>query len=194
MSAIDLQFVDQTVSSLGTGPEQVIPILQALQEHYRYLPEEALRRVCEITEITPASIAGVSTFYSQFRHRPMGEHLIRVCVGTACHVKGAGLVHDAVLRHLGIAEPEDTDSDRQFTVQKVACLGCCTLAPVLQIDDVTYGHMTPDLVAKVIRDFLELEQEAVGAKNRGGRAAAAEARGEIRIGLGSCCVDRKSVV
>jgi len=192
MSAIDLQFVDQTVSSLGTGPEQVIPILQALQEHYRYLPEEALRRVCEITEITPASIAGVSTFYSQFRHRPMGEHLIRVCVGTACHVKGAGLVHDAVLRHLGIAEPEDTDSDRQFTVQKVACLGCCTLAPVLQIDDVTYGHMTPDLVAKVIRDFLELEQEAVGAKNRGGRAAAAEARGEIRIGLGSCCVARGS--
>jgi len=192
MSAVDLKFVDESVERLGRGPEQVIPILQAIQEHYRYLPEEALWRVCETTEITPASVAGVSTFYSQFRHRPMGEHLIRVCVGTACHVKGADLVHDALVRHLGIAEADDTDPDRVFTVQKVACLGCCTLAPVLQIDDVTYGHMTPDLVAKVLRDFLELEQAAAGGRKRSERAAAGDARGEIRIGLGSCCVARGS--
>ncbi|MEI6217519.1 MAG: NAD(P)H-dependent oxidoreductase subunit E, partial [bacterium] len=86
---IDLSFVDAAVEECGRTAAAVVPILQKLQAHYRYLPEAALRRVCELTEITPASIAGVSTFYSQFRHGPVGRHIISVCHGTACHVKGS---------------------------------------------------------------------------------------------------------
>ena len=152
---LDLSPIDRFVEEMGRESEAVVPILQAIQRHYRYLPEEALRRVCEITEITPAQIAGVSTFYTQFRHQPVGEHMISVCHGTACHVQGAQQITDAFRRHLDIPEHEDTDAGRLFTVQKVNCLGCCSLAPVLQIDGVTYGHLTPDIVPRVIRDFLE---------------------------------------
>ena len=102
MADLDLSFVDETVQRLGRQPETVIPILQAIQAHYRYVPREALKRVCEISKITPGAITGVSTFYTQFRHRPVGRHMISVCHGTACHVKGAGLVQDALERQLGI--------------------------------------------------------------------------------------------
>ena len=141
MNDSDLQFVDQTVERLGRRTEAVIPILQAIQSHFRYLPREALERVCQLTEITPATITGVSTFYTQFRHRPVGKHIISVCHGTACHVKGSELVQDALERQLGIGRGSDTDPKGLFTVDKVACLGCCTLAPVIQIDHVTYGNL-----------------------------------------------------
>ena len=99
---IDLQFTDTAVARLGRKPDAVIPILQALQEHYGYLPEEALRRVCEASDITPAAINGVASFYDMFRFSPVGKHLVRVCTGTACHVAGAGRVEDALRRHLRI--------------------------------------------------------------------------------------------
>jgi NADH-quinone oxidoreductase subunit F len=192
MADLALTFVDQVVAEIGRGPEKVIPILQAIQNHYRYLPEEALRRVCEVSEITPATIMGVSTFYSQFRHRPMGDHLVRVCVGTACHVKGSPLVYDAFLRHLAIPEGDDTDPSRLFTVQKIACLGCCTLAPVIQIDDVTYGHLTPDSVPRVLADFLELEKSGDRKHWTDRPPETGDGGAEIRLGLGSCCVARGS--
>ncbi|MCX5655979.1 MAG: NAD(P)H-dependent oxidoreductase subunit E, partial [Planctomycetota bacterium] len=192
MSEIDLNFVDATVARLGRGPEMTIPILQALQGHYRYLPEAALRRVCELSEITPARIVGVATFYNQFRHRPMGKHLVSICHGTACHVKGSGLVHDAMLRHLRIAADGDTDPEGVFTIRKVACLGCCTLAPVIQIDGVTYGHMTSSRVPQVLQDFLDLAAAGGAAVRQEQTAARADAGGEIRIGLGSCCQARGS--
>ena len=155
MSELDLSFVDQAVSEIGRAPNHVIPLLQAIQTHYRYLPREALERVCQLTEITPAAITGVSTFYTQFRHRPVGRHMISVCHGTACHVKGSGLIQDALERHLKISNGEDTDADGLFTVQKIACLGCCTLAPVIQIDEATYGRLTPPMIPEVLADFLE---------------------------------------
>ena len=102
MTEVDLAFVNRLVERLGRKPEVVIPMLQALQEHYRYLPQPALERLAEISDIIPAAIAGVSTFFDQFRHRPMGLHLIRVCHGTACHVKGSILIREALLNHLGI--------------------------------------------------------------------------------------------
>jgi NADH:ubiquinone oxidoreductase subunit E len=142
--------VDGLIERIGRKPDAVIPILQAIQEHYRYLPAEALERVCEISDITPARINGVSTFYTQFRHRPAGKHTIRVCVGTACHVRGAGAVHDGFCRHLDISGDADTDDAGIFTVEKVACLGCCSLAPVVQIGDVTYGHLAGDTAAVLI--------------------------------------------
>jgi NADH-quinone oxidoreductase subunit F len=189
-SEIDLGFVDSAVADLGRGEDAAIAILLAIQEHYRYLPEAALRRVCEITEIPPATLAGVSTFYDRFRHRPAGEHTIRVCIGTACHVKGAGVVHDAFCRHLEIPEGEDTDAARRFTVEKVACLGCCTLAPAVQIGDVIYGHLTPATVPRVLEDYLRLEKAEQDLKRvpwSGGDGA-----GEVRIGIDSASVAQGS--
>ncbi|MFX1402811.1 MAG: NAD(P)H-dependent oxidoreductase subunit E, partial [Promethearchaeota archaeon] len=179
-------FVDQIVDEIGTKPGDVIPILHAIQEKYNYLPESALRRVCEITNITPAAITGVSTFYSQFRHTPIGKHLIRICTGTACHVKGSELVYAAFCRELDIAEGQDTDPEAQFTVQKIACLGCCTIAPVVQIDDVTYGHVKTSGVSNILQDFLQHSNRKIPESYD--REIPAEEAGEIKIGLGSCCV------
>ncbi len=192
MADIDLSYVDNTIKQIGVEPAHVIPILQKLQDHYGYLPEPALHRVCEISRITPAAIAGVSTFYSQFRHSPVGKHMISVCVGTACHVKGASLVYDAVRRHLNLKNNQDTDADELFTVQKVACLGCCTLAPAVQIDQVTYGHLTANTVDRMVHDFLELQKQQARQKKKKTPALQIDGNGEIRIGLGSCCISRGS--
>ncbi len=192
MIDLDLSFVDETVDRLGRRADAVIPILQTLQEHYRYLPPAALERVCELTEITPALIVGVSTFYNQFRHRPVGRHIIHVCVGTACHVKGAGQVYEAFRRHLDIADGEDTDPQKLFTVEKIACLGCCTLAPAAQIGHLTYGHLTAEAVPTVISDFLQYERMRGRRTRLVRRRRIDEAAGEIRLGLGSCCVARGS--
>ena len=190
-SDLDLSFVDRTVENLGRGRETVIPVLQAIQEHYRYLPQEALERVCKLTEITPADVTGVSTFYTQFRHRPVGEHMISVCHGTACHVKGAGLIQEALERNLGLTNGEDTDGDGLFTVQKIACLGCCTLAPVIQIDEVTYGRLTPAQVPEVLADFLQKAKDGP-PKGPPPPPRSTDEVGEIRIGLGSCCIAQGS--
>jgi NADH-quinone oxidoreductase subunit F len=191
MPELDLSHVDAIVERLGRGSDAVIPILQAIQTQYRYLPREAIERVCALTEITPATIVGVSTFYTQFRHRPVGKHIIHVCHGTACHVKGAELIQDAFQRRLGIGAGSDTDAEGLFTIEKVACLGCCTLAPVVQIDGITYGHLTPTSVASVLDDFLHHRQE-VGALPGGARKLSDGGLGEIRVGLGSCCIAQGS--
>ncbi|MCK5067708.1 MAG: NAD(P)H-dependent oxidoreductase subunit E [Bacteroidales bacterium] len=174
------------VEELGGGQSSVIPILQAIQERYNYLPEEALRRVCEISEITAAQIVGVASFYSQFRFTPAGDHMIKVCVGTACHVKGAGQVYDAMKRELGLDEDQDTTSSGAYTIEKVNCLGCCTLAPVVQIDQVTYGHVSTAQVGTILTDFES--QKGESGKKKFKLADGSEVKGEIRIGLGSCCV------
>jgi NADH:ubiquinone oxidoreductase subunit E len=142
-AAIDLTHVDELVARFGRDREAAIPLLQAVQGHYRYLPEEALARICALTDITPAQIAGTSSFYSQFRRSPVGEHIVRVCHGTACHVAGARRITDELRRHLGIAPDADTDPQRRFTLEEVACLGCCSLAPVLMVDEHTAGNLTP---------------------------------------------------
>jgi len=180
----DYQPVNDAIERYGSGKEAVIPILQSVQRHYRYLPRPVLEYICEQTEITPADIVGISTFYNQFRHEPVGEHIISVCTGTACHVKGASLVLDAFRQQLGIRPETDTDENRLFTIQKVACLGCCTLAPVVQIDRITYGHLNPSLISGVIDDFLARSEDA----NKSGQIILPEGElGEIRVGLGSCC-------
>ncbi len=192
--AVDLAVVDRIVAEAGRTQDKVLQILHGLQAHYGYLPREALQRVCELTEITPAAIAGVSTFYDQFRHRPAGEHIVHVCVGTACHVKGAEQVYEAFRQHLQIPAGEDTDSQRLFTIERIACLGCCTLAPAVQIDGVTYGHLTRETVPQVISDFLRQDQARASQTSlRASKAAGAAAQtGEIRLGMGSCCVARGS--
>src|SRR5262249_38074580 len=142
----------ETVARIGGSPDAVIPILQALQDHYGYLPEEGLRRICQTTQISPASISGVSSFYDMFRHQPVGKHIVRVCRGTACHVTGAERVEDSLRRHLEIAPGEDTDRNGEFTVEQVACLGCCTLAPVVRVGESTFGHATSEKAVQIIKD------------------------------------------
>lgn len=187
-AGIDLAEVDAIVERLGRQADALIPILQAIQKRYRYLPLEALRRVSEITDISPATIEGVSTFYSKFRHQPVGKHVISVCHGTACHVKGAGLVTDAVRRHLKLEGDADTTEDRLFTLGRVDCLGCCTLAPVVQIDGITYGHVTPDGVPDMLSDFLRDVDRAEKRLTLLPGQSPAEGMAEIRIGVGSCCI------
>lgn len=136
-------FVEKLVEQFGRSKESAIPILQAIQEHYRYLPDEALKLVCEMTEITPAQIAGTSSFYAQFRRSPTGRHLVKVCHGTACHVAGARQITDELRRRLEIPDGADTDAGRMFTVDEVACVGCCSLAPVMMVDGQTVGKLTP---------------------------------------------------
>lgn len=154
---IDTGFVDEMVARLGRGKEAAIPLLQAIQTHYRYLPDEALRRVCELTDITPAEISGTSSFYGQFRRSPVGQHIVRVCHGTACHVAGARQISDELRRHLQIPEDADTDAQRMFTLEEVACLGCCSLAPVLMVDEHTAGRLTPLTASSAIEDVAQRE-------------------------------------
>lgn len=184
---LDIAEVNHILERFGRRPDALIPILQAIQEHYKYLPDEALRHVCENTDITPAAIESVATFFGQFRRKPVGRHIVNVCDGTACHVKGSVKVYDAVAEYLRLPDGEDTDADGVFTIQKVACLGCCTLAPAVQIDTVTYGHVGPDTVPDMLEDFLEQQARTKGAEPETDEAIPLT-EGEIRIGLGSCCV------
>jgi NADH-quinone oxidoreductase subunit F len=182
-----IPIVDGIVSRHGTSVEFVIPILQDIQQEFHFLPEAALKRVCEITDISPARITGISTFFSQFRHHQAGKHMIRVCTGTACHVKGALHVYDAFRRELKLVDREDTDAEGTFTIEKVSCLGCCTLAPVVRIDDVTYGHVLPEKTGEILRDFL-LKNNTVTTGIKESKNRQLKEQGEIRIGLGSCCI------
>jgi NADH:ubiquinone oxidoreductase subunit E len=177
--------VDAVVKETGTGKDKVIPILQEVQKRLNYLPSEALKHICRITEVTPGQISGVSTFYSQFRHIPAGKHTIKICAGTACHVKGSQLISEAFKRDLKITDERNSSTDNLFSIEEVACLGCCTLAPVVQIDGKTYGHVKPMQVNEIISDFLH-----TSAKHRehAGQTVIDDSEAEVRIGLGSCCV------
>ncbi|MBI4657961.1 MAG: NAD(P)H-dependent oxidoreductase subunit E [Verrucomicrobia bacterium] len=193
MEKVDLTFVDQAVQQIGSTPDSVIPILQALQEHYGYLPAEALERVCSTTQITPASISGVATFYDMFRHKPVGRFIVHVCRGTACHVAGAERIEDALRQRLRIPAGDETDPDRQFTIEPVACIGCCTLAPVVRMEKTTFGHVTAQKVPSIIRDFLlASEQECAPEKVGDGQKRAGNGKAVIHVGLGSCCMAKGS--
>ena len=190
---IDLTIADEAVARVGRKPEALIPILQELQERYGYLPEEALRRVCETTEITPAAITGVASFYDMFRMQPTGKHVVRVCRGTACHVAGAGRVEDSLRRHLQIPNGADTDRAGQFTIEQVACLGTCTLAPVVRIGESTMGYTTSEKVPELMRDFLANLATATAVKSTEGKCGNGHGgAAEIHVGLGSCCMAKGS--
>jgi NADH-quinone oxidoreductase subunit E len=127
----------------------VIPLLQKTQEIYGYLPQEAMKSIAAVTGKSPSEIFGVATFYAQFRFTPMGRHVMKICHGTACHVQGADSLDTIVETKLGV-KPGDTTKDGEFTVERVACLGCCSLAPVVMIDGEVYGRLTGDKLGKII--------------------------------------------
>ena len=176
--------MDAIIQRVGTSRKVIIPLLQAIQDEFNYLPGDAIERIYEKTDIDRAQLISVSTFYSQFRHIPYGKHLIKVCAGTACHVKGANNVYDSFVRELKIKEDSITTDDQLFSIEKVACLGCCTLAPVVQIDDKIYGHVAPGKVGEVITEFIETSKDSEEKDNQ---AKEYKVAGEVRLGMGSCC-------
>ena len=129
---------------------ELIPLLQSAQDHFGYIPRRAIKYIATVTKIPESTVYGVITFYNQFRLQPMGEHVIRLCVGTACHVSGARLLVDTVQDELGI-EVGATTADGVFTLFTVACLGCCSLAPVMMIDEETHGRLTPAATRRILR-------------------------------------------
>jgi NADH:ubiquinone oxidoreductase subunit F (NADH-binding)/NADH:ubiquinone oxidoreductase subunit E/NAD-dependent dihydropyrimidine dehydrogenase PreA subunit len=193
MPGVDLNFVEQTVERIGRKPEALIPILQALQEHHGCLPREALERLAQLTDIQPSAISGVSTFYDMFRLKPAGKHILRVCRGTACHVAGAEKVEDALRRYLRIPPGADTDAAQEFTIEPVACLGCCTLAPVVKMGDSTMGYASAEKSPGQVRDYLARQTAAGGVKSTE-EMGNGEGRGmaQIHVGLGSCCMAKGS--
>lgn len=185
---LDLYQVDTIIESVGSRADAIIPLLLAIQKEYNYLPEPALRRISEKTPISASQVMGVASFYTHFRLEPAGKHFVNVCTGTACHVKGAGRILQTLHSHLKLKPDQDTDRSGIFTVQKVACLGCCTLAPVVQIDDQTYGHLSASQVPDMLEDFLGRQAAAQPGITTFNNSHEAVTQGEIRIGLGSCCV------
>jgi len=136
----------------------LIAILQEIQEEYRYLPEEILTYVATALRVSPAYVYGVATFYAQFSLKPKGKHIIRVCDGTACHVKGSEKVLKAVREYLGLREGENTTPDLLFTVETVACIGACALAPALMVDEEVHGLMDEEKVQKLLESYMEREE------------------------------------
>lgn len=130
----------------------LIPVLQDIQGKLGYLPEEVLEEITRRMGIPLSRVYGVATFYAQFRLEPQGRHMIRVCHGTACHVGGATEVTAALEADLGVAEGETTE-DRRYTLESVACLGCCSLAPVMTVDEDTHGRMDSEKSRKVIKRY-----------------------------------------
>jgi NADH-quinone oxidoreductase subunit E len=152
----NLAVIDAIVYKHNVHPGAMIAILQEIQEVYGYVPRVAILRVSEDTNIPASDIYGIVTFYAQFRLEPQGRNLIKVCHGTACHLNSAERIADSLSKYVGAKEGE-TSADGRYTVEKVACLGCCSLAPTIMINNETYGRLTPDNVRRVIQDFEKSE-------------------------------------
>ena len=148
--ADQLETVQRIVEEHGCDPRHLIAILQGIQAENNYLSEEALRLVAEKLGVSIAKVYSVATFYENFSLEAKGRHIIRVCAGTACHVRKSGPIYDAVYDYLGLSGKKKTSDDGLFTLETVACLGACGLAPVLTVNDKVYPSMTPDAAAELI--------------------------------------------
>ena len=154
--SVDLSLLEGVLANYASVKGSLITILQKTQEIYGYIPIDAVYHIAERTGSTPAKVLGVATFYSQFRFQAVGKYLIMLCKGTACYVNGADRIAEAVKEELGIGDNETT-ADGLFSLSLVSCLGCCSLAPVMMINEDTYGSLTPDKVKKILRDIREKE-------------------------------------
>lgn len=151
--------VNEIIERHGKEQSALIPILQEVQEEYRYLPEEILAYIAVAMDLTPASVYGVATFYAQFSLAPKGKYLIKICDGTACHVRGSDPVKEAIWKRLQLSQEKKTTEDLRFTVETVSCLGACGLAPVVMINERIYGQMTPEAINIIIDQILKEEGE-----------------------------------
>jgi len=154
---VDLSLIDPIIQKYKNKKGNLIPILQGTQEIFGYLPESSFYKISEETGLNLNELYGVATFYTQFRLHPVGKHIIRVCHGTACHVQNADSISDALEDFLKIKDGETTD-DNMFTLESVACLGCCSLAPVIMVGDKTYGKLDGKKAIKIIRDIKKQDK------------------------------------
>jgi NADH-quinone oxidoreductase subunit E len=159
--AVRLQKVWGILDRFDSDPGKIIPILQAVQEEYRYLPEEVMILVASALRISPAKVFGIATFYSHFSLEPKGKYIVRVCDGTACHVKGSGNIIKTAKKCLGLSGKEKSTPDLLFTLETVSCLGACGLAPVVVINDQVYGQMDEAKMNALIEDIRESEKGMV---------------------------------
>ena len=161
-----LEQIKTDLAKIGNDRSKLIPILQLVQQKLAYLPSESIHLVADHLDISSSEVYGVATFYNQFRFNPPGKNPVKVCLGTACHVKGGDIILENFERKLEIKEGETTP-DREFSVDRVACVGCCALAPVVVLGETVHGHMQPSKVeGLVLRTRIEKEmQEREKQKN-----------------------------
>lgn len=155
----DLTLLDGVLNSYGGDSGNLITVLQKAQDIYGYIPTDVVYYIAEKMGSTPAKVMGVATFYTQFRLKPVGKYLIMLCKGTACHVNGANGIEQAICRHLGI-EDGGTTEDGLFSLKNVACLGCCSLSPVMMINGVAYGSLTAEKAIAILEDLRKEAAEA----------------------------------
>ena len=156
---VNLQPIEEIIERYRDEEGSLITVLQETQGVYGYLPLAALDYIAGKLQVKPARVYGVATFYTQFRLKPVGKYLILLCEGTACHVNGAERIETALVEELNIHKGETTP-DGIFTLETAACLGCCSLAPVMMINGQAYGPLTPDSARKIVRDINARERQA----------------------------------
>jgi NADH-quinone oxidoreductase subunit E len=149
---MDLTKIETIIYKHNGERGRLIPILQDAQVAYGYLPKQVLERIAAQLTISPSVVEGVVSFYAQFRESPIGKNMVKVCHGTACHIGGAEKLSEALYQELGVDEG-DTTEDGKFTVERVACLGCCSLAPCVMINEKTHGRLTSPKIKKIIKQY-----------------------------------------
>ena len=158
-----IQTVTRVLNRLGRSREKLIPILQEVQSKLGYLPQDAMREIARLLDIPEMDVFSVVTFYNQFRLNPPGKHSVRVCLGTACHMRGGYITLDAWKRRLGIG-PGETTEDREFDLDTVACVGCCTMAPVTVVDGKPEAKVEPTKVDGLLLAFGHKSQKELKGK------------------------------
>ncbi len=153
----DYSVLDSIIDKFGAKQSAVIAILQAVQEHYHYIPSEIFEHLANRLNVPTATIYSVATFYENFSLEPKGKYVIKVCDGTACHVRKSIPILERIRKELGLSEEKKTTDDLLFTVDTVSCLGACGLAPVITINDEVHPAMTPDKVSELIKSIKEKE-------------------------------------
>jgi NADH:ubiquinone oxidoreductase subunit E len=152
LAEIDTREQLSAILSHHTGHrDELIPILQEAQERFGYLPKEVMSGIAKFLRLSEGTVFGVATFYAQFKFTPTGKRIVKVCRGTACHVRGAPRILDETEKRLGI-RPGETTTDLEYSLETIACFGSCALAPVMVVDDDVYGRMTPTKVGKILGD------------------------------------------
>ncbi|MFB6343168.1 NADH-quinone oxidoreductase subunit NuoE [Saccharicrinis sp. FJH62] len=149
---IDLSLIDDLINTYRGKAGNLIPLLQKTQDIYGYIPRQAMVKISEQAGLELSDMYGVATFYTQFRLNPVGKNIIKVCHGTACHVQNAGTITESLAESLKVKDGETTP-DGMFTLESVACLGCCSLAPVMMIGDETYGKLTGKQAVRIIHEI-----------------------------------------
>lgn len=158
MQSTDLTLIDGVLGKYADVPGSLITVLQKTQDIYGYLPKEAIKKISDRMNIPESEIMGVGTFYTQFRFQPVGKYLIMLCQGTACHVNSSQLILETIKDELHINDGETTE-DGLFSLKCVACLGCCSLSPVMMINDNTYGSLTPDKTKQILKELREAAEK-----------------------------------